>query len=178
MPTFRVPKKLNADALWEYALRSLASRAHSTGELRQKLARRAESSADVAATISKLRDYGLADDTKFSEAYAASRLHNQGFGQLRVLQDLRGKQVASGVAEQAVKRAFDGTDECALAAGFLERKYRSKNLREFLAEEKNLASAYRRLRTAGFSSNAAMTVLKRYANRADLDEPFEEAAEE
>ena len=39
---------LDAAALWEYALRVLAGRAHSSGELREKLRGRAERAADVA----------------------------------------------------------------------------------------------------------------------------------
>ncbi|MBV8550935.1 MAG: regulatory protein RecX [Acidobacteriaceae bacterium] len=178
MPGTRIPKKLNADALWEYALRALGARSYSMNELRQKLARRAESSTDVADTIARLREYGLADDAKFSEVFASSRLQNQGFGRMRVLRELRGKRVAPAVAEQAVERAFDGTDEHELAAKFLERKYRGKDLNLFLSEEKNLASAYRRLRTAGFSSSATIAVLKRHSKRAEMDEPFEESQEE
>jgi hypothetical protein len=33
----RKPRRLDADALWEYALKSLGARAHSIGELREKL---------------------------------------------------------------------------------------------------------------------------------------------
>jgi len=170
----RNPKKMNSEELWNYALRTLAGRAHSTAELKEKLTRRAASNADVLETIAKLRRYGMADDKKFSEAFASSRLQNQGFGRLRVLQELRGKRVAPSVAERAVGLAFEGTDEQELARKFLERKYRGRNLAEFLEEEKNLASAYRRLRTAGFSANAALSALKERSKRVDIEEPFEE----
>ncbi len=162
MAANRPPKKLNADELWSYALRVLGDRAHSTYELRKKLQRRAESSSDVPAVMSKLKEYGLADDGKFSEVFAASRLANQGFGRFRVLRELRAKQVAPGIADKAVADAFAETDEHALAQQFLARKYRGKDLASFLKEEKNLAAAYRRLRTAGFSSNTSFSVLKRY----------------
>lgn len=157
------PKKLDADGLWEYALRILGQRAHSTGELRQKLLRRAISTADVNAAMAKLRDYELTNDRKFSEAFASARLQNQGFGKFRVLRELRARKVSATVAESAVEKTFAGADELGLIERFLDRKYRGKNLPEFLKEEKNLASAYRRLRTAGFSSSGALSVLKRYA---------------
>ena len=35
----RKPKRLNSDSLWAYALKSLGGRAHSIGELREKLRR-------------------------------------------------------------------------------------------------------------------------------------------
>ncbi len=173
--TSRNPKKLDSEGLWNYALRALAGRSYSVAELKQKLARRAASSADIAGTIAKLREYGMADDKKFSEVFASSRLQNQGFGRFRVLQDLRGKRVAPALAENAVAAVFAGADEQELAGKFLQRKYRGKNLSEFLAEEKNLAAAYRRLRTAGFSANASLAVLRSFAKGIELEAPPEES---
>lgn len=45
----------------------------------------------------------------------------------------------------------------------LERKFRGKDLAEMLQDEKKLASVYRRLRTAGYSTGNSVKVLKRYA---------------
>jgi regulatory protein len=160
-------KKLDAEGLWSYALHTLARKAYSAQELKLKLSQRSQSAADLNATLAKLREYGLADDRKFSEAFAVSRMQNQGFGRLRVLRDLRSKRVASTIAGQAVERAFSGTDEQQLIQQFLERKYRGKNLSDFLAEEKNLVSAYRRLRAAGFRGDSSLAVLKRYTRRAE-----------
>ena len=164
MPSPRNPKKLNADQLWDYALRALAQRPHSIAEIRQKLARRALSPDLIGPTLDKLREYGMADDEKFSRSFAAARLENQGFGKGRVLRDLRAKRVGSKTAEEAVATVFQGTDEAELVDQFLARRYRGKNLREHLQEEKNLASAYRRLRIAGFSSSGSMAALKRFKN--------------
>ncbi|MBV9304246.1 MAG: regulatory protein RecX [Acidobacteriaceae bacterium] len=161
------PKKLSGEDLWDYALRLLGKRAYSAGELKQKLALRSESPRDLAEVMSKLRQYGFADDTKFSEAFASSRLQREGFGRFRVLRDLRSKRVAGTVAEAAVEKTFAGTDESGLIQRFLDRKYRGKNLSEFLKEEKNLAAVYRRLRTAGFSGTNSLSVLKRYTRRAE-----------
>jgi regulatory protein len=167
MAAARTPKKLSPDALWEYALRVLGMRAHSTAELKRKLLGRAQSTSDANAVMAKLREYGMADDSKFSETFAASRRANSGFGQYRILRELRARQVAPGIAEKAVEHVFAGTDERQLAEDFLLRKYRGTNLAVFLKEEKNLAAAYRRLRTAGFSSAASLFVLKKYNREAD-----------
>jgi regulatory protein len=80
---------------------------------------------------------------------------------------LRAKQVAPAVAEEAVAKVFEGTDEATLIQQFLDRKYRSLDLKTFLQEEKNLASAYRRLRIAGFSSQGSLAALRRYNQQAD-----------
>jgi regulatory protein len=173
------PKKLDSNGLWEYALRALGQRAHSAGEIRQKLARRAEIVADVTATMAKLREYGLADDQKYSETFAASRLQNQGFGRFRVFRELRSKRVSEEIAKKAVEKTFSGTEEISLIEEFLARKLRGKNMAEFLADEKNLASVYRRLRTAGFTSSNTLSVLKRYASSVeDWPEEPQEPEEE
>jgi regulatory protein len=168
------PGKLGEDALWDHALKILSRRARSSSEVRSKLWPRAESPAVLDAVMRKLREYGYTDDQKFSEAFASTRLLNEGFGRFRVLRDLQSKRVSSAVAGEAVAKAFEGTDERQLIDDYLARKYRSVDLREFLEQDKNVASAYRRLRTAGFSSSASLAALKRHGQRtADWEEPPE-----
>ncbi|MDX2154305.1 MAG: regulatory protein RecX [Bryobacteraceae bacterium] len=162
----RKPKLLNEAALKEYALRLLAGRALSAGELREKLRTKAEVKGDVDTVMAQLKEYGYLDDRKFAESYAAARLNNQGLGKQRVLRDLRQRRVAGGVAEQAVQKTFEDTDEAALVEAFLARKYRNTDLAELLADEKKLAAVYRRLRYAGFGGGVAVKVLRRYADRA------------
>jgi regulatory protein len=163
METRRGPRKLDRDALWEYALRILARRPYSFAEIKQKLSIRSDSPAALTAVLSKLREYGFADDVKFSETFASARLQNQNFGSMRVLRELRAKRVAAGVAQKAIEKTFAGVDETELARRFLERKFRGRNLAELLKDEQHLASAYRRLRTAGFSGRAAFQALKSYS---------------
>jgi regulatory protein len=172
MATRKTPPKLGESSLWDYALRLLAHRSYSVGELKRKLSLRADSATTAAATVAKLREYGLADDAKFAETFAGSRLRNRGFGRSRVLQDLRARRVSQSLANEVVEKAFAGTDEIQLVERYLARKYRGKNLTEFLQEGKNLAAAYRRLRTAGFSSANSLTVLKRFSQMAEsCDDP-------
>ena len=116
----RTPKKLDADGLWGYSLKLLGGRALSTGEVRQKLARRAEKDIDVETVIAKLRDYGYLNDNKFAESYASWRKENEGFGKMRVLRDLRQRRVAPTLADEAVERAFKDTDEIEQIQAFLD----------------------------------------------------------
>lgn len=180
MPPYGRAKKLDGEALWEYALRVLGRQAQSVSELERKLLKRAAEPSDVAATIAKLREYGMVDDCKFSEAFASARVENEAFGRLRVLRDLRLKRVPRKIAETAVEKAFSGVNEQDLLQRFLARKYRGKNLREFLKQEKNLASAYRRLRGAGFSSAGSLAALKQFRELDDtvLSEPGDEEEQE
>ena len=171
----RVPRLLDAEALNGYALKLLGARALSTSEVRVKLRRRAENPADIEPLISRLRDYGFLNDRQFADNYAAARRDREGFGKMRVLRDLRQRRVAPPLAESAVQTAFSGVDEVAMVEKFLDRKFPNVNLAAYLNDERHLQSAYRKLRYAGFSSGTAITVLKRYAARA---EELEDLAED
>jgi regulatory protein len=171
--TKRKPKLFQNAELLNYAVRALGGRAHSTGELREKLRLRAARAEDVDAVLAKLKDLGYLDDKRFAESYAAARLEKQGLGKMRVLRDLRQRRIAPQLAEQVAEKTYQETDETKLIEDFLKRKYRGKKLGEFLGEEKNLAGAYRRLRYAGFSAGASIRVLKRYARQAEELEGLE-----
>ncbi len=163
----RRSKLLKRDRLLEYAQRVLSMRGLSIGELKQKLRARAEDEADVDPILSLLKQAGALNDRKFADSYATARLTNQGLGEGRVLRDLMIRKVPSTVAKEAVREAYQESNELDLIDQFLKRKYRGKDLGAFLQEEKNLAAAYRRLRTAGFGSSNSIKVLKRYASRAE-----------
>jgi regulatory protein len=170
----RKPKLLERDALFDYAVKTLGSRALTIGEIKEKLRAKAADTSDVDGILSSLKQYGYLNDRRLADTYAASRRDNQALGSMRVLRDLRTRRVPSKVAEEAVKEAFAGQDEIALIENYIERKFRGKDMREYLSEEKHLASAYRKLRTAGYSSSNSIKVLKRYASRAEELDGLEE----
>jgi regulatory protein len=172
----RAPKLLDAAALWSYALKILGMRALSTGEVREKLRRKAENASDIDGIISRLRDAGYLNDGQFAEGYAHARRESNGLGKLRVLRDLRQRRVAPKVASKAVADVFEGADETQMIEAYLARKYRNVDLAAFLKEDRNLASAYRRLVYAGFNSGVCIRVLKRYASQADELEPIDDPA--
>jgi len=167
------PPRLDAGALWEYAVRALAGRAHSAGELRSKLQRKAQKQSDVDATIARLKEFRYLDDRKFAESFAASRLENQQLGKNRVLRDLRGRRVAPALAERTVAKVYQQTDEPALIENFVRRRYRSASCEGLFQNEKELASAYRKLLRAGFTSGNILRVLKRFARDPDLPDQCE-----
>jgi regulatory protein len=169
----RKTEPLDSEGLMNMALRALRGRAQSTGELKEKLARRAARVEDVAGVLAKLKEIGYLDDRRFAENYAVARLENQGLGKIRVLRDLRQRRVAGQLAEQVTESAYRDTNEINLIEEFLARKYRGKKLGPFLSDRNNLAGAYRRLRYAGFSSGASIGVLKRYSQQDEALEALE-----
>ena len=141
--------------------------------MRQKLRTRAARAEDIDTTIARLKEYGYLDDRRFAESFTASRLENQGFGKTRVAQDLRSRRVAPALAETTVRKAYENVDEVALIEDYIRRKYRSKPREALFREEKDLASAYRRLMRAGFASANAIRALKRFAANPELLDNFE-----
>ena len=171
------PKKLASAELLTYGMRLLAGRALSAGELRTRLQRRAADPADIQAIIDKLKEYGFVDDAKFAGYFASAKRDSGAAGQQRVLRDLRQRQVSASVASKATAEAFEGTDELQLIRDWLARKFRKTPLPEYLADNKHLASVYRKLRYAGFSSSAVGKVLREYSSTADEleDQPEDDA---
>jgi len=169
----RKPKPLSRDALLQYALKSLAGRAQSSGELRERLLRRAAEHSDVHNILSQLKDHGYLDDRRFAESVAASRLNNDKFGRTRVIQDLRQRRVPPVVAEGTVREVYQGVDEIVLIEDWIRRKYRFASRDDLFRDDKELASAYRRLLRAGFRTGEIIRVLKRFAKNPDLLDDFD-----
>ena len=177
----RKPRKrdpLDAAGLWELALKLLGGRAYSSGELRQKLRARAGRVEDVDATLSRLKEYRYLDDRRFAESFAAARLENQRLGKNRVARDLRSRRVAPALAAAAVEKTYQRVDEVALIEAYIRRKYRDTAPANLFQTEKQLASAYRRLMRAGFSSGNIIRALKRFAANPELLDGFEPPEEQ
>ncbi len=174
----RKQRRLDATALWGYALKVLAGRAHSTGELREKLRRRAEKAGDVDDILARLKDHGYLDDRRFAESFAGARLSNDKLGRGRVIQDLRQRRVAPSLAEQTVKKVYQDVDEAALIEEWIRRKYRLSPREGLFQEDKDVASACRRLQRAGFRIGEIIKVLKRFARNPELLDNWEPPEEE
>jgi regulatory protein len=132
----------------------------------------------VDAVLARLKENGYLDDRRFAESFATSRLTGDKFGSSRVVRDLRQRRVAPATAETTVKKVYDGVDENTLIEEWIRRKYRTAPREGLFAEEKDLASAYRRLVRAGFRTGEIVKALKRFAKDPDLLDNFEPPSEE
>jgi regulatory protein len=171
------PRRLDTGRLWDYALKSLAGRAHSTGELREKLRRRAEKAGDVEDVLARLKEDGYLNDQRYAEGFAAARLANEKFGRTRVMQDLRQRRVAPALAERTVREVYQDVNEEGLIEDWVRRKYRLAPREGLFREDKDLAAAYRRLLRAGFRTGDIVRVLKRFAKNPELLDGMEEMGE-
>src|SRR5580658_6456757 len=168
-------RKLASEELFEYAVKCLGVRAYSIGDLKSKLRMRAANPSDVDDRIGRLKDIGYLNDQRFAENYAVARVENEGFGRMRVLNDLRSRRVSGQMAEQAVEHAIGDKSEAELIDAFIERRMHSVAAGGPIEDERKLAAAYRKLRRAGFTSGPILAALKRIAARPEeLEEPPEE----
>src|ERR1039457_6800359 len=174
-------RRLDAVAMWEYALKSLGARAQSIGELREKLRRRAARAGDIDGVLARLMEVGYLDDRRYAESFASARLSNEKLGRMRVSQELRARRVAPALAERTVEKVYQGVEEGGLIEDWIRRKYRMAPREGLFQDQKDLAAAYRRLARAGFRTGEILKVLKRFAKDPvllDGFEPPEEAMEQ
>lgn len=171
-------KPLDIEGLMNYAARALSARAYSISELSARLKKRAARQADVDEVLDRLKRGGVLNDRRLAGSFAEWRRDSQGLGKHRVLRDLMNRRVAPAVAREAVDAAYEGADEPAMIQAFLERKFRGKDLGALLQDQKHLASVFRKLRGAGFSTGNSIRVLKRYAAEAERLEEREDDVEQ
>jgi regulatory protein len=164
---------LDQQALLAYAVKLLAGRAHSTGELREKLRRRAEQPSAVDAVLARLKENGYLDDQKFAETFASARLANDKLGKARVARDLRQRRVAASLVDRTVRKVYQDVNEESLIEQWVRRKYRLTPREGLFQQDKDMAAAYRRLLRAGFPSGEILRVLKRFARNPNLLDAFE-----
>ena len=136
-------------ALYEIAVRALARRARSTGELRQLLERRRAEKNDIDAVIARLREHGYLDDARYARSFISSRLENDRQGARRVERDLAARRVHPELVQKTVRAAYEEVDERDLLRDYLRRKVRLSKPPE---KASAVAALYQRLLRAGFSS--------------------------
>ncbi len=170
MSPFPRPKSrepLTEEGLFEYAVGSLGRRMRSVRDLRQLMKLRTEpgeaGEQAITRVIQRLEDLRYLSDERFAADFTRLRKENQSHGRRRVQQDLAAKGVAKDLVTTTIARAFDDTDEPALARQYAERKRIKPPV-----TEKETARIMGRLLRAGFSSTAIWKLLRSW--KVDVEE--------
>lgn len=149
----RPREPLTEEGLFEYAVGSLARRMRSVRDLRRLMKGRAEAgeAGDQAIdrVIKRLEDLRYLSDERFAADFTRLRKENQSHGRRRVQQDLAAKGIGKDLVTNTIARAFDDTDELALARQYAERKRIKPPV-----NEKETARIMGRLLRAGFQATA------------------------
>jgi SOS response regulatory protein OraA/RecX len=174
-------KLVTETQLYMSAQRALMRRAHSIHEMKQHLERRAEDKALVPQVIARLRELNYLDDAEYALNYASqhAKIHRQ--GRFRIARELRARGIPDRHIQAAIDAAFVETDETALVRARLQRrlamhKFKTGtdgSLPSDQLDPPKIASLYRNLLSAGFSSEIIRAELKRITNAAlpDSDVP-------
>jgi regulatory protein len=164
---FGKPRSLDTESeLYDVAVRALMRRAHSVHEMKQKLERRSDNKLLVQVVMARLKENGQIDDARYAKQFARQRTEGRKQGKFRVARDLRARGIPDRHIEAALEDAAKETDEGAMVRQRIERKLRSYRGE---IDEKKMASMYRSLMRAGFSSDVVRRELKR-ATREDVPE--------
>ena len=150
-------KLLTETQLYLSAQRALMRRPHSVSEMKKHLERGAENKDLIPTVIARLRELNYLDDAKFALNYAAQHAKLRRQGRFRIARELRARGVPDRHIASALDAVFAETDEASLARARLTR--RLAHLRGPL-DQKKIASLYRNLLGAGFSSDIIRAQLK------------------
>ncbi len=132
-------------------------RAHSIHEMKKYLERRVEDKDLVPPVIARLRELDYLDDARYALNYARQHAQLRRQGRFRIARELRGRGVPDRHIEAALEAVFAETDESASARTRLKR--RLSRVRGKL-DQRKIASLYRSLLRAGFSSDIIRAELR------------------
>ena len=159
------PRTIDSEpALYDAAVKILSRRAHSVSEMKKALIRRTADEDLIQKVLARLKQNGLIDDARYAKQFARQRTEIRHQGKFRVARELRARGVPDRHIETAVAEAAANSDEAAMVRQRIARK-----LRLFRGEidKKKIASLYRTLLRAGFSSVTIRRELRR-ATTEDL----------
>jgi len=166
------PRKLDTeDELYDVALRALMRRAHSTHEMKQKLARRTDNELLVRVVMARLKENGQLDDERYAQQFTRNRTQSRKQGQFRIQRELRARGVADSVIKSTLDESAAQNDPVATVRQRIERKLKSYRGE---IDEKKITSIYGSLLRAGFPSDMIRRELKALTSEAppeteDLD---------
>jgi regulatory protein len=160
---FSKPRQLETEEqLHNAAIQILMRRAHSISEMKKALARRCEDEKLVHLTLERLKRENLLDDTRFAKQFIRHRTEYRKQGEYRIARDLRARGVPDRHIEAALKEAAANSDPATLVRQRIERKLR---LEAGKIDQKKIASLYRSLLGAGFSSELIRRELHRVTKK-------------
>jgi regulatory protein len=148
--------------LYDAAIKILTRRAHSVSEMKKALIRRTAHEDLIQKVIARLKQNGLIDDARYAKQFARQRTQLRKQGKFRVARELRARGVPDRHIESALEETAAETDEAAMVRQRIERKLR---LYHGEIDDRKVASLYRSLLRAGFSSDTIRRELHRLTSQ-------------
>lgn len=150
------------------AVKLLAAKPRSVGELRERLKEKAWASDDaIDYALAKLQEHKYLDDAQFAQSFANNRVKAKPMGRSRVAMDLTKKKVDPDTAQAALDKIFDETPESELVEEAIARYLRTRGAPTDRASQKRLFDFLMR---RGFSYDL---IAPRVRAAADADDETE-----
>jgi regulatory protein len=124
---------------FERAVKLLAAKPRSVGELRERLLRGKNTSPEVVEiVIARLCEYGYLDDERFAFSYASHKVKQKPIGRRRLERDLKFRKIDNAVANEALEMVFTETPEEQLIDQAIDKRLRIRGRPKTRAEAKSL----------------------------------------
>lgn len=119
------------------AVRLLAAKPRSIGELRDRLLEKNWTNASIVdRVITKLEEYKYLDDQQFASDLAVSKLRQKPQGKRRLQQSLSQKKLSKEDVDRAIENAFEKLPEADLIDRAIEKRLRLKGKPDSLEDKK------------------------------------------
>lgn len=139
----------SAERTMHRAVRLLAAKPRSVGELRHRLLEKSWTDNEIVETVlEKLAEYQYLDDEKYAYDLASSKLRQRPQGKRRLLFSLKQKELENEVIKKAVEAAFEKMPEDKLIIEAIQKNIRIKGIPETKEAKQRL---YGHLMRRGFS---------------------------
>ncbi|KTD21691.1 recombination regulator RecX [Legionella londiniensis] len=134
------------------AQRLLARREHGAKELRDKLLQKGHRASEVDQVINECQRLGLQSDLRFAESVCQSRIQ-QGYGPLRIRQELQVKRIDSELIEQVLQK--EEGNWCAYALAVWKKKFKHQESGHWALQKQQRFMYYR-----GFSPDTIAQIVR------------------
>jgi SOS response regulatory protein OraA/RecX len=165
LTTAQIEKLVAADELYrceQTALRLVAMREHSSGELRTKLRKRKFEKSSINAIVAKMIELGAVDDERYALLIGRSLVERRPCSRTYLSSYLQRRRVPRHLADRAATILLEDHDETALAEAALQQRDRRFRQLELEAAKRK---AYNYLARRGFSFAAARVAFERWQSR-------------
>lgn len=156
------PRIHDSEPLFQWALRALGRKAHSTRELEVKLLARTDDAAAVAGVLGRLKADGYLDDRQCIETHAAARLRRGDCGRSRLRREMAARGLPRELVNQVLAEMFPPEEELDHMRRSLERKLGALPKPP---DEKRVARLYNYLLGRGFPAEAVRRELRKRFHR-------------
>lgn len=148
-------------------LRMLGRRELSERQLRDRLARKAHSSADIDDAVERLRAERALDDRRVADAIARTEASIKRRGRLRAVRRIESAGIDRDTARRAAAEVFGAIDDEVSLEAALAKRLRG---RDRITDDKEWRRLYRFLVGQGFAADRVVRALKATGGRRTPDE--------